>query len=315
MHLIIGDSLFLINHKIKQIKETKKIKDLEKIDCSENFDLNDLFLATNSNSLFNETKIVAIWNFPYFVNKIAETVKKDLLSFIQQIENNENEIIFVIPDLIELNKLNNNFFTKFILENAKIIEIKIQNERDLSNLIIDYVISKKGTIDFLASKLLIEKLNGNIDLIINEINKLLLLNPLINSKAIENSVQAIIKDDPFALVNALKTNDFSTIWKKYKEQLSLGSEINLLISQIAQTLILAHQIYGYSKVQKKLEDLARDQKINLYRLKNINYLLKNLGISKIKNLLKDLAKLDLNIKKGIIDAKIGFERLLIKNFY
>ncbi|WP_373456868.1 hypothetical protein [Mycoplasma sp. 1018B] len=64
-----------------------------------------------------------------------------------------------------------------------------------------------------------------------------------------------------------------------------------------------------------METYSQEFKINLYRAKKIYSLLNNLSINKIQNMIKYLAELDREIKKGIVNEKIGFELFLIKFFH
>lgn len=93
-----------------------------------------------------------------------------------------------------------------------------------------------------------------------------------------------------------------------------GVEISVLIGQISQIFIIAHQIYAYKVCQLSIDQLSKDLRINSYRIKKISYFLSKVGINKIKKMILSLSKLDKDVKNGLVSEKIGFERFLITYF-
>nr|WP_235750714.1 hypothetical protein [Mycoplasmopsis agalactiae] len=147
-----------------------------------------------------------------------------------------------------------------------------------------------------------------------EIAKLSNLEKHISAEVIENSTVTTLGEDVFAFSNALETNNLGIIWSKYKEKMLEGIEISVLIGQISQIFIIAHQMYAYKVCHLNIDQLSRDLKLNSYRIKKISYFLSKIGINKIKKMILSPSKLDKDVKNGLISEKVGFERFLITFF-
>ena len=84
------------------------------------------------------------------------------------------------------------------------------------------------------------------------------------------------------------------------------------MGQLSNALILCTTINSYTKSRIRIEEIAEETKIHIFRIKKANELLKSYGMSKITNLIKMLSNLDNDIKSGKIDEIIGFEKLLLE---
>ncbi|WP_416738077.1 DNA polymerase III subunit delta [Mycoplasmopsis meleagridis] len=319
MYFLYGEENFLINKKIKQIcKKYPKHKIMhfyyENIDKINNF-IKNIY----TDSLFNEKKILIMHNFEFFTKKNID--KKEIFILEQLIDslnfNDENIIVFVNNEISESKNIFSNFFTENTikkLDKSNIYEFKKLNNKEKINLAIEYVKEKEGYLSFVDASILVNILEDDTTLLISELDKLLSYDKKITSDMIYKIIAPIIKDDPFGFVNSLETNSLEFIWKKYKEKIEQGEYIINLISQLSQTLIICNQIHNYLKVNDNLLAYCSDFKINNYRAKKIQNLISKLGIYKIKNMLKNLAVIEEDIKNGKINEKIAFEQLLIRYF-
>lgn len=315
MFILFGEEHFFIKNKVEEIKQ--KYSNYLIVNFSFLNNLEELIETINEQNLFHNNKLIFIKNFPFFYKKIDKENEKNITELIRIIENNNNnELIFIVNELSDESKINQNIFTKYLFSknNLNIFKSPKLSTSDITNEIIRLVKNKEGSISLSNAMLLQSMLPNDLMIIDDEINKLLLLNKNITKAMIENSISKHYVDDVFGFSNAIDSNDFFAIWKKYLEKLSFETEISYLISQIINSFLLSQKIFFYLENKKTLEEIAQETNLNLYRVKKIYKVLKKFGIYKVQNIIKFLANLDFEIKTGKTLPKIGFEHFLIKFF-
>ncbi|MGL5204970.1 MAG: DNA polymerase III subunit delta, partial [Metamycoplasmataceae bacterium] len=201
---------------------------------------------------------------------------------------------------------------KYLMDNAKVLEIKKYDNKEISSIIQKIVASKGGTILNINAILLSIKLPNDLNLIVREIDKLLLENKEITKEMIKNSISKYNSNNIFEFINSFQESDASGLFRAYKERIDNGDSIVTLMSQLSNALILCSNIYSYKASNMRIEEIADQLKIHIYRVKKANELLKTMGIEKIKKIIQMLSDLDSNIKTGKIDESIGFEKLLLE---
>ena len=301
MKFIYGQEGFLINQEVNRVIRKYGI---EPIIYSNNEPLEDILLDASTASMFSNKKLLIIKNHSSF-NK-----NDGVQEFIEGIRgNNETKMIFVY----ETEKLNNKSeLTKFLLDVAETKEFKQLQTKDVVSTIKKIVETKGGKIDNNAIISLASKLPEDLRIIVSEIEKLLLENNHITLKMVKVSIGEYLKDDYFALSNALTSKDSYGIISAYNRKKISGEETTMIISQIASVLILSLQVYAYKKQSLTNQDISNKMKVHIFRIKKANSLLSFSDSLSIKELIKSLAKLDEEIKTGKIDPSQGIEIYLLK---
>lgn len=319
MYFIYGNEKYFIKQQLNEIQAQAKDSSLVSFYYDDEHGIQELIDLISGNDLFNNKRILVINDLAYLENKITKDEEPWAKELIKTIRNNQNdEIVFVNDNINNEKEIPNNLFTVFLLNEmaskCKRIYAANVDENSLVKIVNQMVTKYCGTIDFQATLALLKKIPNDLFLLDLEIQKLIHENNNINEMMINNSVEDIYTEDTFGFANSFESNDFEIIYKKYKEKIAEGVDISVLIGQVSQLLILANQIYGYKNSNKTLDDLAHDLKLNNYRVKKVSLLLTKYGINKIKNMIKSLGTLDVDIKDGKVDASLGFERFLIKYF-
>ncbi|MDK2819952.1 MAG: DNA polymerase III subunit delta [Mycoplasmataceae bacterium] len=305
MYFIYGEELFLIKKEIKKIcnENSDVIPIVFHSDCS----IYDFINEINTFSIFQDKKIVILNDF-YLLNKSNTQDEKEVINSI----NNKNEnciLIFVYSEASP--KIKTPLF-KFLQDKANKIEIKKYTNSELVHVIRKIVESKGGVISNMNCILLSTKLPNDLNLIIQEIDKLLLEENEISKNMILTSVSKYSSDNIFEFINSFNDKDASGLFRGYKEKINNGESITNLMSQLSNALILCTTINSYIKSRVRLEEIAVETKIHIFRIKKANELLKSYGIDKISNLIEMLSELDNDIKSGTINEVIGFEKLLLE---
>lgn len=315
MFILYGEEIFNIENTIKKIEE--KYNNYQKKEIIYFDNLNEIIDEIDSENLFFSNKLIVIKKFPYFTKKIDIENKKNIDAFLKSLERNTNDLlIFVVDEIDNLEKLNNNIFTSFLKQN-KSVEWKWCQKISLSqipNEIIKIVKENNGQISFEDAILLQNKLPNDMKIISYEIQKLLFENKHISKEQINTSISNYYNEDIYSFSNAFNSKNFFNIWSKYSEKISFNIEISNLISQINNLFVISSKIYFFLLDKKNFEYISKELKINIFRIKKIYQILEIYGIIKIKAIIIFLADLDYEIKIGKIKPEIGFEQFLIKFF-
>ncbi|QJR43245.1 DNA polymerase III subunit delta [Mycoplasma miroungigenitalium] len=316
MYLIYGQEKYFVNEYIQQIIKANNNSELVNFYYADENKTNELTNLIGLNSLFQESRIIVVYDCPYFENKISKEeaiLAEELAKIIEK--NTQDTVVFVNTNIIKQEKIANNIFTKYLMKlSPKLLFANTLTGSDLTKKINQIVHDLGGQIDNISINALLRKVPNDLYLINLELIKLVNLNKIITVDMIEKTIGETFNEDVFGFSNSFESNNFNLIWIKYKEKINEGVDISLLIAQASQLFILANEIYCYSLAKKNLNDLADDFKLNFYRVKKVYSLLTILGIKRIQSMIKHLAKLDREIKSGQTDPEIGFERFLINYF-
>ncbi|MCR8966581.1 DNA polymerase III subunit delta [Mycoplasma zalophidermidis] len=316
MYLIYGQEKYFVNEYIQQIIKANNNSELVNFYYADENKTVELTNLIGLNSLFQESRIIVVYDCPYFENKISKEeviLAEELAKIIEK--NTQDTVVFVNTNIVKQEKIANNIFTKYLMKlNPKLLFANTLTGSDLTKKINQIVHDLGGQIDNISINALLRKVPNDLYLINLELIKLVNLNKIITVDMIEQTIGETFNEDVFGFSNSFESNNFNLIWIKYKEKINEGVDISLLIAQASQLFILANEIYCYSLAKKNLNDLADDFKLNFYRVKKVYSLLTILGIKRIQSMIKHLAKLDREIKSGQTDPEIGFERFLINYF-
>ncbi|QGZ97994.1 hypothetical protein GE118_04285 [Mycoplasma sp. NEAQ87857] len=308
MTLIYGSEPYLNEEKLNNIKQKFNPADIVVFD-SKSIDYK-MEEALSSMSLIGNKNLIILNDFYCLFEKNLKANSDLFDKWITIISQSYHEVvIFSNKDSIIKNK-----FTNFLNEKADVLVSSKINKKDLIQFVINYINSNKGYISYNDAVYLLEMLPENLFIITNEIKKLLNLSKKINIDLIKNNIQDT-SSKPFAFLNAIETGRFANIYTKYQHSLLENDNIIFLVSQLASYLTLSSCVYNLKKMNWDNQKIAKELNIHEYRVIKAMNLIKFYGYKKIKNIIFNLAKTDLLIKRNSNSAKIIFENFLIKNFY
>ncbi len=305
MYFIYGEELFLIEKEIKKI--IKKNNCENPIYFNDESSIYDVMNEINTFSIFDDKKLIILKNF-YLLNKSDPINERQLIKSI----NNKNNNCILIFTFSENKPKTPNILFKYLLDTAETVVVKKYTHEQLIPIMRQIVESKGGTISNINSILLSTKLPNDLKVVIREIDKLLVEDNEITKEMILTSVPKYNTNNIFGFINALQEKDVSGLFRNYYEKIEGGELITNLISQISNTLILCSTIHSYKTLKIKLDDIAKETGIHAFRIKKSNELLSNFGFERIKKLIQMLSDLDKNIKIGMVNEIIGFEKLLLE---
>lgn len=295
IYYLVGEES-LIKKKINDIINDENItsNSISKYDLSYD-SISSVLEDINTYSLFADKKCIIVYNLLKIDNE------EEIIKYINS--PSDNILILIDYSTDERRKL-----IKLLKEKTKFINI---TSDDLNSYIKSYI-----DIDNFALELLKEYCNNNYFRIKNELDKLKIISSIenrkINQNDIKENVQRSLDDNVFELTDAIKERNKSKIFLVYENlKKSKVEDLQLLA-------LLANHIRLLYKVKIMVEDKCKDDfikdKLNIhpYRVKLFKEESNYYSKSKLKQLILDLNKLDIDIKSGKVDSSIGMKIFLSK---
>lgn len=310
--LIYGDEEYLIRIELSNIIDTSKV--LNDNIIYYNLDEDNVSSAIEEActvSMFDSNKVIICENCSFLTGENKKEINHDIDSLIKYINNPFDDVylIFVVRNskLDERKKI-----VKELKKCSKVIECKKKESHDLNNYVYEYIKGSGYNIQMSDVRTIIDKVKYDLANIINECDKLINYkgeDKNITKEDVELVIRNNIDDNIFSLTNAILSKDISKSIKIYKDLLLIGEEPIKLIVMISNQFRLILQVKLMVKNGYKEREMASILSEHPYRVKlalSSNYL-----ESELVNNIKKLAKLDLDIKTGIIDKNFGFEIFLL----
>ena len=232
----------------------------------------------------------------------------DLEHLIKYLNNPSDDILFIMctSKLDSRKKL-----TKDIKKLVNFVTSKVTVDDVLKEQFKDY------KIDFKARNLLVQYTNDNISMLTSECLKLKLFKydeKVITKEDVENICFKAKKDTDkmlFEFVNFIASRNKKKSFELYLELLDYDYTPIDVIGRLASQLRLIYQIMLSYEDNISNNDLANLLGVHPYRLEKSLPLVYNFSKEEITSIIKELGKLDLDIKSGMKDAKLAFKMFLI----
>ena len=313
INLLHGNDEFSSNQFLKGIVEQKNISEFD-LNVVETNDLTENKFKENicTISLFGTNRLII---FNYLLSKINLTKEKKWENFIDILLNkpSTNEVVFFEKEEINLQK---NYFAKL----NDICQITLSNMpigRGSWDLNRKWIIERQKKYNLNISNdginKLVELLGSNYRYIDNELQKLSNYNPdgNINIGDIEIMVSGIKEDSIFELIDSIMVKDnfkASNILDNLIEQSnSFFNIINMIARQVRLILITKDLI----KMKVNNSDIKRQIKISSdYAFNKIITQSKETGEVRLKNILRLLLDIDVDIKSGNKSEKEYIKKLI-----
>lgn len=304
MYFIYGEEQYLIDRKIQEI--TSNSLNCKILYLDRTITLNDAINEISTISIFEPEKIIIFKNF-YLLTKNQSSEIKLLISNLNNIPSS-NEVVFVLEQNIPkgLNPLIN-----YLKENSKLVECNKLKDKELNLFVKEYVKARGGNISEVNLFHFLSKVPNKLIIVINELEKLLLINPTITKENIDQSVPKYETINTFDFINSFSEQNADLIFKYYYDSINSGESITNLINQIANTLDIVNSIHSYKLLGLTNVQIAEELGKHIFVVQKNEKLLNLVGYQKIKQYIKELSILDTNIKTGKINDKLGFEFFLL----
>ena len=284
-YTFVGEKDFL-DREISKISKDFSSENIVNYNLSED-NINSVIQDLNTVSLFGKKLII--------VNNI------DKLEEFEELENylsNPSDNVLILLSFKELDKRKKS--TKVIVSKTKYKELF---NYDVSKVIKDNLDGFKMLP--MASNLLINYCNGNINRIENELEKLKMYKideKEITRDDVDKLVKKSLDSTIFDLIDKINQNDKNSIFKIYNELVEEGETEEKIMYTIANHYRLLFQISERIKTNTDNEIIAI-YKMHPYRLTKLKEQVSIVSQNEILKILKKLSDIDIGIKKGEADIK------------
>ncbi len=291
IYLLKSISLRILNEEINKI-----IKDQQNVIRvnMEEFSIEDLINECSYYSMLSDKKVVIANNF--IVNKENKEIEEYLKN------PNKNTTLILISEKIDKRST----LYKTLKKTSKIIIIDAI--KNINNIIYNYANNKGIKIEYNTINKLLEHNLNNLDLALNELDKINLTTNDITTEDVEKYSKKIISEENFDFADAIVKKHTEKLSKYLDEFISLKLEITPFIGLLASQFRL---IYAVKALNLSNREISKMLNVHVYRIQLAKENSALYTQSELEKILIDLCELDYNIKTSNVDKYILFKIFVV----
>ena len=265
--------------------------------------LDNVLESLDTYSFLSEKKIILVKQIEQLENE-----NKTLNHFFKYLENPDPNKLLILSTK-ELD--NRKKITKELKKRVEYIKIENNPLEIIKNEL------KEFTIDNKSINLLLEYTNNKIDRIKSECDKLKLFKEKEKKITIEDIKSLCFKDSidtnnlAFDLIKYIASKNKKEAILTYRKLHENNTEDLGIMALLESQIRLLKQVNSLIAKNEKKDSIATILKTHPFRISKTIALLKDINNSDIDSLIRNLAKLDLEIKSGIIEDKKTLEMLIL----
>lgn len=311
LYLFYGLETFLIENEIKKVLAHHKIDEINisHYDLNETL-INDIIDDASTISLFSENKAIIINDSYIFTGTTKNNIEQNIELLEQYLKNyNPNTVMIFVANSDKLDERKK--IVKLIKEIGTIKKIEKSNnlEKIVKEMFDNY------NINFSDINLLIDRVGKDLGLLNQEITKIKTFKDKdlnVTTEDIINLTNKNIDTDIFQFIDYIINKNKAKALEIYYELLKINEEPIKIIVMIANQIRIMYQTKELYKRGYTEKDIASNLDIHPYRIKLALEKSREYESSKLLNYLNELADLDINIKSGLIDKKLGLELFILQ---
>lgn len=311
--LIYGEERFLMEQKLASLKKEYNCND-ENMNISvfrgDEDRMKDVYEDLITPPFFTDNKMVILKN-PVFLT--TKKVKKDdeQLKYFEKCLTDDQETIFVIyyngDDFDKRKKV-----VKQLLGSVEVFKYDKVNHYRISDSTRKAIKRRDATIDDDALELLLKRVDDSLEKVANEVEKLCLYSKHITYDIVDTLVSKPLDENVFDLTSAILQKDRQKMFMIYHDLMILNEEPIKLIVLIANQMRLIYQVKLLVRKGYNDKEIGKILSINHYRLKYLRQEGQDYDLNELLECIDQLSKLDVEIKTGKIDKKVGLELFMIR---
>ena len=305
-YVLYGLNKGLIKTELEKLLKKFKNCDLIKYDMSTT-EIENIIEDARTVSLFGQKKVIILEDsFFLGTNKNIDNLK--LLEDYIEHYNPDSYLIFIC----NLEKIDTRKKINKLLSKHKVMELNTLNETDLSHFVQEYL--KKDGYKIEDIPFFLKRAGTNLSNIQNELDKLEMLTiekKVITNDDVKKVTTKVVEEEIFTLTDAI-------VLKDTKKALHLLDEfLNLNYDEIQIIMLLSSQFHFLFQVKRLLnknktaEEIAKILEVNPYRVKYTIKKLYTYTEDEILGYIKRLAKMDHDIKLGLIQKNLALRLFIL----
>ncbi|AUF83595.1 DNA polymerase III subunit delta [Mesoplasma syrphidae] len=275
-------------------------------------DFNQIWDSINTFSLFENKKIVLVRDC-WFVNEEKVTLHKSFnLEKLEAMLKNAN------PETILIFTLNSDKFSKK-LKIAKTInqlmqveKLELMSEQTIIKYITTFFAKANVNLDRKLATYIYQNLPNDMQVINNELNKLVNLSQPLTCEVIKNNLTRYLENDIFEISNCFIKNDIDGFLKLYKQYLLLNDDLFGLIGLIGANVSFIRDVKILRMTRKSSSEIATILNAHPYRIK-LAISNNSSKISQLNDKIEVLYKIHKSILNGKFEVSVLPEYEFVKN--
>lgn len=307
IYVLYGIEVFLIKQKLNKIIQDNQINDLDinYYDLEES-NLKSIIDDASTFSLFSSKRMIVVENSYIFTSTSKKEDTKVLENYINN-PNLENILVF----LVYSEKLDNRKkIVSYMKEKAEVIEFnEVANYSSLvKELLVPYSMSDSN-ISFLLDRVGLQLYNLK-----NEIDKLKIYKESDYEITKQDILDLTVKNidvNIFHLIDNIILKNKERAIESYFEMIKLGEEPIKIIVMLANQFRLMYQVKILKKQGISVFEMMSILGQKKFPIEKAMEKGKSSSETDLLGILKQLSKLDLDIKTGNIDKNIGLELFIL----
>lgn len=303
VYLIKSSSYRLLNSELdKLLQDVDNITKFSLMDVS----IFDCIEDASYYGLFSGRRGIVIKDVNFFGGKSAyEKESEAILKFLES--KDDSIIIFVCDEILKSKDLTK----KVIASGAEVIDLSVIDEAKFNEIANEYIKNVDVTLDKDAYILLKNNTLSNIDLFIQEIDKMSNFDKHITKSIIEACGFKNYNDSNFDFSNAVVAKNFKSAFDIMDRILASGVKVNDLVGLLANSFINMYMVKD--ALAHHLSDTEICKTLgysNPYRLNAVSRNAKIYTLDELKDIIIMLCDLDQKIKTGY-NPVYGLKEFLI----
>jgi DNA polymerase-3 subunit delta len=299
--------------KNKYLEKNSSGTDLSVLDYEDNLGVKDLANALSAQGLFSTKRLVIAKNI---LIKSAIEKQKEILEFLKSNSKLENDTDSIVIFFESGSPKKNGSLFKFLEKHAKKQEFAPLNGAQLTNWALAYAKNLSPKISFSrnALNLLLASTGNDLYILSNEITKLVNYkdNETITEKDVELLVKSKVDSTMFETIEALLSGNKSRALELFHEQIAKGEDVFYILSMYVyqiRTLLKVGDFFWQGMTSAG--QIAKEAKIHPYVVQKTLSQIRNLSEEKAKQILRDLAEIDLAAKTGKTDPILALDAFIV----
>ena len=311
--LIYGEERFLMEQKLASLKKEYNCND-ENMNISvfrgDEDRMKDVYEDLITPPFFTDNKMVILKNPVFLTTKKVKKDDEQLKYFEKCLTDNQETIFIIYYNGDDFDKRKKVF--KQLLASAEVFKYDKVNHYRLSDSTRKAVKRRDATIDDDALELLLKRVDDSLEKVANEVEKLCLYNKHITYDIVDTLVSKPLDENVFDLTSAILQKDRQKMFMIYHDLMILNEEPVKLIVLIANQMRLIYQVKLLDRKGYNDKEIGKILSINPYRLKYLRQEGQDYDLNELLECIDRLSKLDVEIKTGKIDKKVGLELFMVR---
>lgn len=305
-YLLYGIDKGLVQYELDKLLKKLKLDDIVKYDMTSS-NLLDVIEDASTVGLFSTKKVIILEDcFFLGANKSIDSI--EVLEKYLEHYNPDNYCIF----LAYMEKIDARKKICKLLSNHKVIELKKMDEDSLKQYV--EAVLKVDNYQMESIDYFLGKVGSNLSNVKNELDKLMMYR-LEDKKILNKDIDKItihsMEEEIFALTDAIILKNTSRALSLLEEFLNKSYDEMQIIMLLAGQFRFLFQVKRLLNKNKSEADIAKILGVNPYRVKFTVKKLYSYSEKMLTDYIQDIAKMDHDIKLGLMDKRLALDLFII----